>query len=72
MVNQESPDKRYHPEGNGQRVQELGKTNRMKSKLPAAMAHELRSLVNAIIGLVELVRTAADKVSNRERSGSHL
>ncbi len=45
------------------RAQELEKMNRVKSEFLANVTHELRSPVNAIIGLAELLRMAADKGS---------
>ncbi len=45
------------------RAQELEKINRVKSEFLANVTHELRSPVNAIIGLAELLRMAADKGS---------
>ncbi len=45
------------------RAQELEKINRLKSQFLANVTHELRSPVNAIIGLAELLRMAADKGS---------
>jgi len=45
------------------RSQELEKINRVKSEFLANVTHELRSPVNAIIGLAELLRMAADKGS---------
>jgi signal transduction histidine kinase len=43
------------------RAQELERINEMKSQFIANVTHELRSPVNAIIGLAELLRMAADK-----------
>lgn len=43
------------------RAQELERINQVKSQFLANVTHELRSPVNAIIGLAELLRMAADK-----------
>jgi signal transduction histidine kinase len=43
------------------RAQELEKINRVKSQFIAHVTHELRSPVNAIIGLAELLRIAGEK-----------
>ena len=45
------------------RAQELEKINQVKSQFLANVTHELRSPVNAIIGLAELLRMSADKGS---------
>ncbi len=45
------------------RAQELEKINLVKSQFLANVTHELRSPVNAIIGLAELLRMSADKGS---------
>jgi signal transduction histidine kinase len=45
------------------RAQELETSNRVKSQFLANVTHELRSPVNAIIGLAELLRMAAEKDS---------
>jgi signal transduction histidine kinase len=47
----------------GERAKELEKLNQVKSQFIAHVTHELRSPVNAIIGLAELLRMAADKGS---------
>ncbi len=44
-----------------ERARELEKLNRAKSQFIAHVTHELRSPVNAIVGLAELLRTAADR-----------
>ncbi len=44
-----------------ERAKELEKTNKIKSQFIANVTHELRSPVNAIMGLVELMRIACDK-----------
>jgi signal transduction histidine kinase len=43
------------------RAQDLEKVSQMKSQFIANVTHELRSPVNAIIGLAELLRMAAEK-----------
>ncbi len=43
------------------RAQELEKINQVKSQFIAHVTHELRSPVNAIIGLAELLRMASEK-----------
>lgn len=45
------------------RAQELEKINQVKSQFLANVTHELRSPVNAIIGLAELLRMGAEKGS---------
>jgi signal transduction histidine kinase len=45
------------------RARELEKINEVKSQFLANVTHELRSPVNAIIGLAELLRMSADKGS---------
>jgi signal transduction histidine kinase len=45
------------------RAKELEKINQVKSQFLANVTHELRSPVNAIIGLAELLRMSADKGS---------
>ncbi|MHB8844206.1 MAG: sensor histidine kinase [Nitrospirota bacterium] len=45
------------------RAQELEKINEVKSQFLANVTHELRSPVNAIIGLAELLRMSAEKGS---------
>ncbi len=45
------------------RAQELEKINQVKSQFLANVTHELRSPVNAIIGLAELLRMSAEKGS---------
>ena len=45
------------------RASDLEKVNTMKSQFIAHVTHELRSPVNAIIGLAELLRMAANKGS---------
>jgi signal transduction histidine kinase len=45
------------------RARELEKINQVKSRFLANVTHELRSPVNAIIGLAELLRMSADKGS---------
>ncbi len=45
------------------RAQELEKINQIKSQFLANVTHELRSPVNAIIGLAELLRVGAEKGS---------
>ena len=45
------------------RAHELEKINQVKSQFLANVTHELRSPVNAIIGLAELLRMSADKGS---------
>lgn len=45
------------------RTKELEKINQVKSQFLANVTHELRSPVNAIIGLAELLRMSADKGS---------
>jgi signal transduction histidine kinase len=45
------------------RAQELEKINRVKSQFIAHVTHELRSPVNAIIGLTELLKMASEKGS---------
>lgn len=43
------------------RAEELEKINQVKSQFIAHVTHELRSPVNAIIGLTELLKTASEK-----------
>jgi signal transduction histidine kinase len=45
------------------RTKELEKINQVKSQFLANVTHELRSPVNAIIGLAVLLRMSADKGS---------
>jgi len=44
-----------------ERARELEKINRIKSQFIANVTHELRSPVNAIIGLAELMRISCEK-----------
>jgi signal transduction histidine kinase len=48
------------------RAQELERINQVKTKFLANVTHELRSPVNAIIGLAELLRMAADMGSMQQ------